>query len=537
MIEKIETVGKLIAIYARVSTSTQENEGTIETQLSKVHEFAKENDYIIVQEYHDNGWSGDTLVRPELDKLRVDAKNKKWEAVLVYDPDRLARRYSYQELLVDELREAGIEVIFMTTRAPNDPIEKILFGVQGLFSEYERAKIAERFRIGKMRKAKENHVLASEAPYGYTLILKTDERQGYYVVDDYESSIVKSIFSWVADEGLTLRAVVRRLQELSILPRKSKRGVWSTSTLSTLLRNKTYIGEAHYGASYAVVAENPFKKEIYRKTKKTSRKMRPEEEWIKITTPKIIDEDLFIRAGERLKANFAMCERNKKNEYLLSGKVYCSCGQRRCGEGPQRGKHLYYRCSSRVKSFPLPSTCYEKGVNARIVDKVLWARVSQLMKSPELMMKQVERWMNNQRTKPSVEVIDLDATKKELSKLKEQEDRYNKGYGAGVFTLDQLKEYTVPVREKIASLESQISKVGHNINQNKMTSTPSLDQIEVYAQKAKEKLSNLNFEAKRGIITSILEKVVATQEYIHVNGYIPLKESTLCRETHCQLES
>jgi len=113
MINALSKEIKLIAIYARVSTSNQENEGTIETQLAAVKEFANKNNYTIVQEYLDNGWSGDSIVRPALDKLRMDAKKKIWEAVLMYDPDRLARRYSYQELVMDELREAGIEMIFV----------------------------------------------------------------------------------------------------------------------------------------------------------------------------------------------------------------------------------------------------------------------------------------------------------------------------------------------------------------------------------------------------------------------------------------
>src|SRR3989338_6110778 len=167
----IEKPNKLIAIYGRVSTSNQENEGTIETQLSAVSEFAQKNSLAIVKEYTDEGWSGDSIVRPNLDQLRVDAKKKIWDAVLMYDPDRLARRYSYQELIIDELREAGIEVIFVTVSAPKNSEDKILHGVRGLFAEYERAKITERFRLGKL-KVKEGHLLVSEALYGYTYIRK-----------------------------------------------------------------------------------------------------------------------------------------------------------------------------------------------------------------------------------------------------------------------------------------------------------------------------------------------------------------------------
>lgn len=116
----IEKVVKLIAIYARVSTSRQENEGTIETQLSTLREYAEKNGYTIVKEYLDDGWSGDILARPSLDELRQDARSKQWEAVLFYDPDRLARRYSYQELVMDELKEAGVEVMFITVSAPKN---------------------------------------------------------------------------------------------------------------------------------------------------------------------------------------------------------------------------------------------------------------------------------------------------------------------------------------------------------------------------------------------------------------------------------
>jgi len=295
MVEELQKINKLVAIYGRVSTSNQENEGTIESQLLAVREFAKRNGYVVVREYLDEGWSGDTLIRPALDQLRMEAKQKIWEGVLIYDPDRLARRYSYQELVMDELREARIEVIFVTTPAPKNPEEKVMYGMRGIFSEWERMKITERFRLGKVRKVKEGHILVSEPLYGYKYIPKNGEKQGYYEINSEEAKIVKMMFDWVGNEGLTLRAVVRRLQELGIKPRKSKRGVWNTSTLTTLFRNRAYIGEARWGSSYAVVPENPINKEKYRKMKKSSRRNKPEEEWIasKIPVPVIINRELF----------------------------------------------------------------------------------------------------------------------------------------------------------------------------------------------------------------------------------------------------
>ncbi len=199
---------KLIATYARVSTARQEEEQTIKTQEVVLREEAQKKNHTIVKEYSDDGWSGDTLARPALDQLRADAKTKLFDAVLVYDPDRLARRYSYQELIMDELKEAGVEVIFITIAAPKNSEDKILHGVRGLFAEYERAKISERFRLGKVRKVKEGHLLVSIPLYGYDYIPKQDKTHGYYIINEAEAAIVRRMFSWVADDHLTLRKIV-----------------------------------------------------------------------------------------------------------------------------------------------------------------------------------------------------------------------------------------------------------------------------------------------------------------------------------------
>jgi site-specific DNA recombinase len=451
------SAARLTAIYAHVSTARQEEDGTIENQLRVLREFAASNNLVIVREYTDDGWSGDILARPALDKLRADAAKKLWEVALIYDPDRLARRYSFQELVMDELRDRRIDVSFVTIPAPKNSEEKILNGVRGLFAEYERAKIAERFRLGKLRKVKDGHVLVTEAPYGYKYVPKQGSQHGYFVVDEEEAPVVRMIFEWVANGRMTLRQVVRRLQRAGIPPRKSKRGVWNTSTLTTLLRNGAYIGEAHWGSSYAVVPQRPLKQEMYRKNKKTSRRMKPKEEWHIIPVPALIERSLFDRAGLQLDTNRALSVRNKKNEYLLAGKVRCVCGRARTGEGPLRGKHLYYRCSDRVLRFPLPPVCRERGINARIADELVWQKICNLMSSPQLMSVQIERWMNSKNGESRRRFSDGANLRKEIASLREQLTRYNRGYGAGLFTMEQLREYTQPIKDKLAALDAKIA--------------------------------------------------------------------------------
>ncbi len=514
---------KLIATYARVSTSHQEEQQTIKNQVLSLKEFSQKNGHTIVEEYVDDGWSGDILARPALDKLRQDAKNKVWEAILIYDPDRLARRYSYQELIMDELKEAGIEVLFVTVPSPKNSEDKILHGVRGLFAEYERAKISERFRLGKLRKVKEGHILVSEPRYGYDYIPKQNDKHGYYKINPEEARVVKMIFSWIADEGMTLRAVVRRLQKEGIKPRKSKRGVWSTSTLSTMLRNRAYIGEACWGSSYAVIPDKPLKEQKYKKVKKTSRRKKPKEEWITIPVPPIITTELFDKARKQIEANFALCPRNKKNDYLLAGKISCACGRKRTGEGYANKPNLYYRCSDRVLSFPLPPKCKEKGINAILADKLVWKKISELMSSPELMTAQVNRWFKERQAKSKGALVDIDAQKRQIEKLKKQEERYNKAYGVGVFDLGQLKSYTVPIREKINQIESQITKARSRGNQKQLT-MPNKQEMKKFANKAKGALQGLDFTTKRSIILNTIEKIVGTRRDLQISGFIPIQQ-------------
>lgn len=512
---------KLIAIYARVSTARQEEDGTIETQLSVLRDYAQQHGHTIVKEYIDDGWSGDILARPALDALRQDVRARIWQAVLIYDPDRLARRYSYQELVMDELREAGVEVAFITVPAPKNSEEKILHGVRGLFAEYERAKIAERFRLGKLRKVKEGHILASEAPYGYRYIPKQGADHGYYEINPEEARVVKLIFHSVAVDGVTLRQLIRRLHESGISPRASARGAWSTSTLSSLLRNTTYIGQAVWGASYAVVPDRPLKKVAYRKIKKSSRRMRPEEEWITIPVPAIIDRDLFDQARARLNSNSATARRNKKNQYLLAGRIRCACGRTRGGEGPQHGKYLYYRCSDRVANFPLPPMCKERGVNARIADRLVWDELAKLMGSPALLNQQTERWHNAQHIKTAESGNELAEIRKELIRLKDQVSRYDKAYGAGLFTLEQLKEYTEPIKARMAALERKQSEIGRETSPVSGIE-PDSDQVRRFAEEAQKTLRDLHFEQKRLIVLSTVEKIVATPKKLHVYGCVPI---------------
>jgi site-specific DNA recombinase len=275
-----------------------------------------------------------------------------------------------------------------------------------------------------------------------------------------------------------------------------------------------------------VVPENPTSKEKYRKIKKSSRRTRPESEWFTISVPAIVDKDVFSRVQDKLKANRLLSQRNTVNEYLLAGRIYCVCGRRRAGEGPQRGKHLYYRCIDRVLCAPLPRTCMEAGVNARIADRLVWDGVTGLMTSPALMQNEIRHWRESQDKKIDSSGVDVLFLKKEIAKLKTQFDRYNQAYGSGVFTIEQLKEYTVPIREKIALHESQIFKSAQAERELQTTPLPDEKEVAIFASEASRAVTGLDFKAKKAVIANVVERVVGTREKLQIYGFIPVTSET-----------
>jgi len=174
---------KMATIYARVSSDKQKEEHTIASQTVGLIAFAQNNGYSVPPEwiFEDEGYSGASLVRPGLEKIRDLAAEGQIEAVLVHSPDRLSRKYAYQVLLIEELTKCGVETVFLKSPRMDTPEDQLLLQFQGMIAEYERAQILERSRRGKRHKAKQGNVsVLSGAPYGYRYVRKTDQTAAYY---------------------------------------------------------------------------------------------------------------------------------------------------------------------------------------------------------------------------------------------------------------------------------------------------------------------------------------------------------------------
>ena len=207
------------ALYARVSSEQQAEAGTIDSQIEALKQRMGEDGQVVEGEleFVDDGYSGTMLVRPGLERLRDMAAAGCVDRVYVHSPDRLARKYAYQVLLVDELRGCGVEIEFLNHGVGESPEDSLLLQVQGMVAEYERAKILERSRRGKLHAARAGKVnVLSRAPYGYRYVAAGDGADAQYEIVLEQAKVVRKIFEWVGRDGCSIGEVCKRLHQKEI---------------------------------------------------------------------------------------------------------------------------------------------------------------------------------------------------------------------------------------------------------------------------------------------------------------------------------
>ena len=387
---------KKVALYARVSTEAQEQQKTKDSQLDELREICK--DFHIVKEYVDEGWSGGTLVRPALDQLRDDAKEGFFEAVYIHSPDRLARKYIYQGIVLEELEKENIEVNFLDKKVSDDPEDQLHFGLLGLIAQYEKAKILERTRRGRIYKARKKGMVGHIPAYGLKYFRRTSEKKdGYFKIDKKEAEIVDLIF----DLYIEFQSITRVQKELLLRKIETRKGnkIWSRSTIGDMLRDEVYLGRGYYGKKQSVETDNGKK---YNKKVKTGTKLRDRKEWIPLKFPILIDDENRFNLVQKILSKKYKPFGKSKYFYLLSGLIRCA----NCDStfvGARTGNNVYYRCSDRRKQLPLPQECRVKFMRAEDLDNAAWKEINEKITKPETLLPHIHQLADNLNDKESLE--------------------------------------------------------------------------------------------------------------------------------------
>ena len=517
---------KIAAIYARVSSERQQQQETIASQLAALREYAEAHEYQVSPQhiYQDDGCDSKTLDRPALDRLRDAVAQGEVEAVLILEPDRLARKYAYQYLVVEEFERAGCPVVFTKYGFGDTPEERMLREMTSVFAEYEHAQITERCRRGRIYRARQGQLWMKEGPYGYTYLPRTENCPGKLIVNDVEAEVARNIFAWLIDEQLSSCQITRRLNQAGIRTRHGL-SYWSPKTVAQIVRNTVYKGVFHYNKNQHVA---PRQRQIRKlpadqgpTTPFGSRVRRPREEWIPIPAPALIDEQTWELAQQQLQINRERAGRNnKKHDYLLRSLLVCGhCQVRMTGRAGSLLKPQIRYCCPRKASLRAPlDPCPGHSLSGPMVEELVWHSVSELLRDPQLLLDQYQLRQQPQHGTPQQQ--EQQRLERRLSALGSEERRLLDAFQAGLLELPDLKERSLRIAEEETRLRRRFVTLKQQHQEQQRQATLGTT-IEDFCRNLSAALDHPSFETKQRILRLVVDKIEVLDDQITIKHMIP----------------
>jgi site-specific DNA recombinase len=520
---------KTAAIYARVSSDKQREEKTIASQTAALVAFAREQQFEVPPEwvFEDDGYSGASLIRPGLERVRDLAAEGLIQAVLVYGPDRLSRRYAHQILLIEELARAGAETVFVRAPRGSTPEDELLLQFQGMIAEYERAQILERSRRGKRHRARLGEVgVLSGAPFGYRFIRKTEHSAARYEINEEQARTVRHIFALYSVQGLSIGAIARRLNEQAV-PTCKQRGRWERSTVRGMLRNPAYEGQACFGKTKLAPRQRitrPIRMRGGVVTRNSTGHERPREDWITIAVPPIVSKETFALAQERLEANKAYAPRRTITPSVVQGLVSCSkCGYAlyRTSTRSSARKIYYYRCLGsdahrRLGKF----ICDSKPVRQDLLDEVVWTEVVRLLEDPQLIESEIARRLAAAR-KADPSKRREDALRRELVRIRKSIDRLLTAYQEGLLSLDELRERMPELRRREHADNTELQAIVDQLV-DRQAYLRLAETLTTFLTRLRSSSAALDVTERQRVLRLLVQDILVGNDKIIIRHCIPL---------------
>ncbi len=522
-------MNKPAAIYARVSSDRQKEQHTIASQTAALIEHALGNGYTVPAEwiFEDEGYSGAVLMRPGLEALRDLAAEGQLAAVLVYSPDRLSRKYAYQVLIAEELSRCGVELVFLKSPAGASPEDQLLLQFQGMIAEYERAQIAERSRRGKRHRAQQGLVnVLSGAPYGYRYVRKSDSSAAYYEVIESEAQVVRMVFEIYTQQGLSINALARLLNERQI-PTRTGTTRWERSTVWGLLRNPAYRGRACYGKTELRPRQRitrPLRQRQGMAPRDSANHERPREDWIEVSVPALVSEEIFALAQEQLEKNKHHAPRRTIEPTLLQGMLVCEqCGYALYRASTRTSKHKlhYYRCigSDGYRRLKGP-VCTNRPLRQDALDEFVWKEIVRLLDDPTLVQGEIDR-----RREAAQNADPLRKREEELcreqARLEKSSERLITAYQEGLLSLPQLRHRMPELRRQAQAVELELQSL--QIAAADQTKYLQLaESLAGFRSKLRLRAETLDVRERQQILRLLVKEVLVSATTITIRHSIPV---------------
>ena len=522
------------AIYARVSSARQKKDETSGSQTAALREHAVQARLDVPAEwvFEDEGHSGATLVRPALEALRDLAAQGCVDVVLCYSPDRLARKLAYQALLLEEFARAGVRVEFVKGPRGDTPEDQLLVQFQGIFAEYEKAQLTDRYRRGKAYRARTGSVnVLSGAPFGYRYVRKTDLCGAVYEVIEHEAVLVAEMFRRYADGGASIADLARWLTGLGV-PTRTGKARWDRSVVWAMLRNPAYAGTAVFGKTMATSGTPGLNRVARLQGRTTPRAVktvdRPREQWLEIPVPAIVDQDTFARVQQRLEDNKRFAARNTKVPSLLQGLAACSAcgyGYYRTSARTARRKIYYYRClGSDDYRYEGGRVCGNKPVRADYLDTVVWDHITGLLADPALIRAEITRRLDTARTADPV-TRQRKRLELELAKAATSITAMIEAYSEQLITIDELRTRMPHLRARETSLRGQLDALDAQAADREAYLTLA-DDLEGFLAQLRGNAGAATVEDRQRVLRLLVKDVLVGPEKITIRHRIPTSGST-----------
>jgi site-specific DNA recombinase len=508
-------------VYCRVSTGKQKEEGTsLDSQADACVLHVETLGYTVGRVTKEVYSGAELWDRPLLARDRADLKAGQFQALVAYSTDRLSRDPIHLAIIADECARAGVELFFVTEPLDSTPEGQLIQYVKGYGAKMERAKFRERTLRGKHTRLLlgKLHSHAAEL-YGY----RRDKEAGVRVIYDPEAHVVRLIFTWVANEGLSIRAVARRLNDQGIPPPSAGKLTyadpdrtprWGKNQVDRILHNSAYSGET-VAWRWA------------RDPKRRGPVARAASEHVRLgegITPAIVSPDLCERAHAALTSNHGETTRNAARPYLLRGHVWCAVCGHRMQSNVENHRTRIYRCSSRDKAC---GACGGKRTPADDVEAWVWERVVEVLQHPEIIAAELER-RNAEGPDPILQQ-DLDTAHRQVERCDRAQARWLQEYSdTDAIGDDEAKLWQLVEREtkrleaEKARWQATISELEQRIAQQQ-AATMQLEGVYAFcAQAADDDLHDADFDKRRKFLTALAVRVSANGREWAISGNIPI---------------
>ena len=515
-----------IAIYVRVSTQRQAQTQTIDQQLDRLRKAVVARGWSLPEDhiFRDDGYSGATLRRPGLDRLRDLAALARLDHILVTDPDRLARNYVHQVLLLEELQRHGCRVEFTDRPLSDDPQDQLLLQIRGAVAEYERTLIAERTRRGRLHKLRTGQMLPwTRPPYGYRADPDRPRDPAGVRADPGEAALVAEMFEFYAEEGRSFMAVVSRLHQMGIRSPGGKE-YWGQATIRGILSNPTYTGTIYANRTKVRPARVRRSATHPLGRPRDSQEPLPPEQWIAVAQiPAIVTREQFDRVQGKIAQNRSFAKRNNTvTQYLLRALVSCGECQLACQarRTMPTGK-TYYICTGKDLQVRrrLGRTCHSKFIPADTLDGIVWDDLSDLLRHPERVAKALRQVAGC--ALPQELRARLENLKQGRSSLARQIERLTEAYLGDIMSLCEYQRRRKELERRDGTLANQEKILAGEASQA-VELDGAIGSAESFAARVSSGLDTATFEQRRQLVELLIDRVVVTGDDVEIRYAFPI---------------